>query len=206
MWLIKSGAAKIPKEVFARCCVKNIKRRSIMKRLNLIIGKKQIAIASLTVLLGAAVAVNFAVQSGKKNIAPTEEVGGNYGDMEYVSDFTGDPDAYFASARLEKQQARDEAAQVLSVMYHGGDMTENELIATEANALNLSKLIASENAVETMLKAQGFEDALCYITANGANIIVKTDGLDAAGAAKIKAALLSEVEVSADKITIVEVK
>ena len=36
-----------------------------MKRLNLIIGKKQIAIASLTVLLGAAVAVNFIVSSGK---------------------------------------------------------------------------------------------------------------------------------------------
>lgn len=176
-----------------------------MKRLNLIIGKKQIAIASLTLLLGAAVAVNFIVRSGNNKIEPTEEVGGNYGDMEYVADYTGNPDAYFASARLEKQQARDEAAQVLAVMYQGGDMTVDELAATEADALKLSKLIASENAVETMLRAQGFEDALCYITANGANIIVKTDGLDAAGAAKIKSALLSEVEVSADKITIVEV-
>ncbi len=181
-----------------------------MKRINLIIGKKQIAVASLTVLLGAAVAVNFIAQSGKKNVAPTEEVGGNYGDMEYVSDSNSgnisSTDGYFASARLEKQQARDEAAQVLSVMYQGGDMTKDELSATEANAQELSRIIASENAVETMLKAQGFEDALCYITASGANIIVKTDGLDAAGAAKIKNALLSEVEVSADKITIVEVK
>ncbi|MCH5195128.1 MAG: SpoIIIAH-like family protein [Oscillospiraceae bacterium] len=176
------------------------------KRINLIIGKKQIAIASLTVLLGAAVAVNFIVQSGKKNIEPTEEVGGNYGDVEYVADYTANSDAYFASARLEKQQARDEAAQVLAVMYQGGDMTQDELFTTKANAQNLSQIIASENAVETMLKAQGFEDAICYITANGANIIVKTDGLDAAGAAKIKSALLSEVEVSADKITIVEVK
>ena len=57
-----------------------------------------------------------------------------------------------------------------------------------------------------MLKEQGFEDALCYISDKGANIIVKTSGLDAAGAAKIKSALLSEVEVSSDKITIVEVK
>ncbi len=178
-----------------------------MKRLNLIIGKKQIAIASLTVLLGAAVAVNFIVQSGKKELSdPVKEVGSNYGDMEYVSDNSGSTDGYFASARLEKQQARDEAAQVLSVMYQGGDMTADELNSTEQSAQNLSQLIASENAVETMLKAQGFEDALCYITANGANIIVKTDGLDEAGAAKIKSALLSEVEVSADKITIVEVK
>ena len=34
-----------------------------MKRINLIIGKKQLVIAGLTVLLGAAVAVNFAVDS-----------------------------------------------------------------------------------------------------------------------------------------------
>ncbi len=176
-----------------------------MKRINLIIGKKQIAVASLTLLLGAAVAVNFIAQSGKKDITePTEEVGGNYGDMEYVANT--DTDAYFASARLEKQQARDEAAQMLAVMYQGGDMTQDELNSTETSAQDLSELIASENAVETMLKAQGFEDALCYITANGANVIVKTDGLDAAGAAKIKSALLSEVDVSADRITIVEVK
>lgn len=176
-----------------------------MKRINLIIGKKQIAVASLTLLLGAAVAVNFIAQSGKKDITePTEEVGGNYGDLEYVANT--DTDAYFASARLEKQQARDEAAQMLAVMYQGGDMTQDELNSTEASAQDLSGLIASENAIETMLKAQGFEDALCYITANGANVIVKTDGLDAAGAAKIKSALLSEVDVSADKITIVEVK
>ncbi len=174
-----------------------------MKRINLIIGKKQLAVASLTLLLGAAVAVNFIAQSGKKDITePAEEVGGNYGDLEYVAD----TDAYFASARLEKQQARDEAAQMLAVMYQGGDMTQDELNSTETSAQDLSELIASENAVETMLKAQGFEDALCYITANGANVIVKTDGLDAAGAAKIKSALLSEVDVSAEDITIVEVK
>ena len=37
------------------------------------------------------------------------------------------------------------------------------------------------------------------------NIIVKTPGLDAAGAAKIKSTLLSEAEFTNDQITIVEV-
>lgn len=178
-----------------------------MKRLNIIIGKKQIAIASLTVLLGAAVAVNFIVSSGKKSEAtpPAAEVGGtNYGDAAYVSDNTGD--AYFAQARLDKQQSRDEAAEVIAGMYRGGDMTADELTVVEANARDLSSVIESESKIETLLKAQGFEDALCYLSGNGANIIVKTDGLDAAGAAKIKSALLSEVEVAGDSITIVEVK
>lgn len=182
-----------------------------MKRLNMIIGKKQLVIASLAVVLGAAAAINIAVQTGKKDgVQPAEQVGGtNYGETALVSKdltATGGTDAYFASARLEKQQARDEAAQVLAVMYSGGDMTGGELETVAQNAKELSAAIESENAVESILKAQGFEDALCYISDKGANIIVKTSGLDAAGAAKIKSALLSEVEVSSDKITIVEVK
>lgn len=180
-----------------------------MKRLNLIIGKKQIAIASLTVLLGAAVAVNFIVSSGKKNevTTPSTQVGGtaNYGDTAFVSNNVSS-DAYFAQARLDKQQTRDEAAQVIASMYNGGDMTKDELTVVETNAQNLSSVIESENKIETLLKAQGFADALCYLSDNGANIIVKTDGLDAAGAAKIKSTLLSEVEVANDNITIVEVK
>ncbi len=179
-----------------------------MKRLNVIIGKKQIVIASLTVLLGAAVAVNFIIAGNKKQVA-SEQVGANYGDTAYVSgtvkDASENTDAYFARARLEKQQSRDEAAEVLASMYGGGDITSDEKGVVEQNAKKLSGRVESENAVETVIKAQGFEDALCYLSDDGANIIVKTDGLDAAGAAKIKSALLSEVEVAADKITIVEI-
>lgn len=187
-----------------------------MKRLNVIIGKKQIAIASLTVLLGAAVAVNFAIGSGKKksvakpdtqvSAATSTETGTNYGDTSFVSDKLSNGEAYFAKARLDKQQSRDEAAQVLAGMYQGGDMTKDELTVVETNAKSLSDRMNSEAKIETMLKAQGFADALCYLSDSGANIIVKTNGLDAAGAAKIKNALLSEVEVANDNITIVEVK
>lgn len=181
-----------------------------MKRLNLIIGRKQIVIASLTVLLGAAVAVNFAVGSAKKKPATSTgtqvSASANYGDAAFVSDNMSDSEAYFAKARLDKQQSRDEAAQVLAGMYQGGDMTKDELTVVQTNAKLLSDRMSSETKIETMLKAQGFSDALCYLSDSGANIIVKTNGLDAAGAAKIKNALLSEVEVANDNITIVEVR
>ena len=180
-----------------------------MKRLNVIIGKKQIVIASLTVLLGAAVAVNFAIGSGKKPSVKSDtqvSASANYGDTSFVSNTMSDGEAYFAKARLDKQQSRDEAAQVLAGMYQGGDMTKDELTVVESNAKILSDRMNSETKIETMIKAQGFADAICYLSDSGANIIVKTNGLDAAGAAKIKNALLSEVEVPNDNITIVEVK
>ncbi len=179
-----------------------------MKRINLIIGKKQLVIAGLTVLLGAAVAVNFAVDSASKRdlTQPAAEVSGtNYGEAELVSNTASDSDAYFAQARLDKQASRDEAAEVLRSMYQGGDLTVDELSMVADDAVQLSSLIESENKIETLLKAQGFEDALCYLSDRTANIIVKTDELDAVGAAKIKSTLLSEYEVSSDGITIVEV-
>ncbi len=180
-----------------------------MKRVNLIIGKKQLVIAGLTVLLGAAVAVNFAVDNAAKRdlVQPSAEVSGtNYGEAALVSDTASDSDAYFAQARLDKQASRDEAAEVLRTMYQGGDLTTDQLGMVADDAVKLSTLIESENKIETMLKAQGFEDALCYLSDDTANIIVKTDGLDPAGAAKIKSTLLSEYEVSSGGITIVEVK
>ncbi len=182
-----------------------------MKRLNLIIGKKQIVIASLAVVLGAAATANLVLSSKpdtteKQGNASEVSASANYGDTAYVSNLSTDGDAYFAKARLEKQQSRDETAEVLAGMYQGGDMTKDELSVVTQNAQNLSRTIESENKIETLIKAQGFADAICFLSDNGANVIVKTDGLDAVGAAKIKATLQAEVPVASDNITIVEVK
>ena len=183
-----------------------------MKRLNVILGKKLLVAAGLTVLLGTAVAVNFIYSGGKdkKRTEPAAEVSGTtYGEADLVSvDKSGeaaDSSAYFAQARLDKQSSREEAAEVLQSMYQGGDLTKDELAAVEVDAMKMGGYIESENKIESMLKAQGFEDALCYLSDSSANIIVKTPGLDAAGAAKIKSTLLSEAEFTNDQITIVEV-
>ena len=179
-----------------------------MKRLNVILGKKQQVAAGLTVLLGAAVAVNFIFAGNKKQTLtdPAAEVSGStYGEADLVSR-SADSTAYFAQARLDKQASREEAAEVLQSMYQGGDLTQDELSVVAVDAAKMGGYIESETKIESLLKAQGFEDALCYLSDDSANIIVKTDGLDAAGAAKIKSTLLSEVELTNDQITIVEVK
>ena len=85
-------------------------------------------------------------------------------------------------------------------------MTKDELAVVAQDAQQLTDLMEAENKIETTLKAQGFEDVLCYLSDNSANIIVKSHGLDTAQAAQIKSALLSEVEVAGENITIVEVQ
>ena len=187
------------------------------KRLNLIIGRKQIIIAGLAVLLGAAVYVNYLYSSSQqvKTSEPENAQTATYGEIRFV-DAAADgknvdigsssSDEYFAQARLDKQKSRDESIEVLQSFYYGGDSTPDELAVISDDVLAVSSYIEKETRVENLLKAQGFSDALCYLTSNTANIVVKTQGLDTAQAAQIKSTLLGEIAVPAENITIVEIK
>ena len=197
-------------------------------RINLILGKKHLVAAGLALVLAVGLYANFAIGS---NVSSKSASGDNYGDTRLVSnenDNTGkvsdkkdsdivsasantekvadSSEEYFAKARIDKQASREEAKETLKSIYGGGDMTKDELAVVAQDAQQLTDLMEAENKIETTLKAQGFEDVLCYLSDNSANIIVKSQGLDTAQAAQIKSALLSEVEVAGENITIVEVQ
>ena len=186
------------------------------KRLNLIIGRKQIAVAGLAVLLGAAVDVNFVYANKPVETTDSEKTEtATYGEIRFVGADTSDgdisisstdSDEYFAKARLDKQRSRDESIEVLQSFYYGGDSTSDELAVISEDVREVSSYIEKESRIESLLKAQGFSDALCYLTDSAANIVVKTEGLDTAQAAQIKSTLLGEMSVPAENITIVEIK
>lgn len=187
------------------------------KRLNIIIGRKQIAVAGLALLLGAAVYVNYAysarpVETADKNETETA----SYGEIRFVDAKTDEGKKitvsstesadYFAQARLDKQKSRDESIEVLKSFYYGGDSTSDELAVISEDVREVSGNIETESKVENLLKAQGFDDAICYLSGSTANIVVRTDGLDNAQAAQIKSTLLGEISLPAENITIVEIK
>ena len=186
------------------------------KRINLIIGKKQIILAGLTVLLGVAVYANYLHSSVGIEIPQEEAAAGNYGDIQFVSTDLAEnkeitvsstnSDEYFAQARLDKQQSRDEAVEVLQSFYYGGDSTDEELAVIAQNVIEVGNYIETETKVENLLKAQGFTEALCYLSDSSANVIVKTTGLDTAQAAQIKSTLLGEIAIPVENITILEIK
>ena len=172
-----------------------------MKKPTMIIGKKQIILAGMTLILGLAVYINYAVSTSDGKIKATDVVKSqsvNYGDAQLVStDSTSD---YFAQARIDRMNSRDEAVETLKNIMNGGDSTE------EASAM--TGLMESESKVETLVKAAGFEDCVVYLDGDNANIVVKTDsdGLVASEAAQIKDILLSEVSVANENIRIYDVE
>ena len=64
----------------------------------------------------------------------------------------------------------------------------------------------SEGNIESLIKAQGFNECVVYLDGTSAKVVVQTDGMEAAQAAAIKDIILGEVSVPAENIRIFEVK
>lgn len=198
-----------------------------MKKPNLIIGKKQIILACLTMMLGIAVYVNYVLADNEQisgdNISMSidgeeKSADADYGDSKFVNNGISDneqsledvdavsADDYFAQARMDKITGRDNAIQTLQAVIGGGDITEDERVAKVFEAVQLSDFTENETKIESLIKSQGFADCVVYLEKDSAKIVVKTEGLDAGQAAAIKDILLSVVTVPSENIRIFEVK
>ncbi len=193
-----------------------------MKKPSIIIGKRQIVLSCLTAMLAIAVYINYSLtKTDRDALTPVTELTAaeqeNYGDTEFVNADAGETvngeadqlsasEDYFAQARLEKTTNRDQAVQTLQMIMGGGDLTENEIITTALDAVEVSNLIECEGNIESLIKSQGFADCVVYLDGENAKVVVKSDGLEAADAALIKDIILGEISISSENIRIFEVK
>ncbi len=181
----------------------------MMKKPTLIIGKRQMLLAGMTLVLGIAVYVNYAYSSSGADVKKTKVVKSNsvsYGEAELVSADSASED-YFSQVRIEKMNSRDEAVETLKSIIGGGDATTEEKAVAEENAQAMASLMESETKVESLVKAAGFQDCVVYLDGSNADIVVKTDskGLQTSEAAQIKDILLSQVTVPNENIRIYDI-
>lgn len=194
-----------------------------MKKPTLIIGKRQIILSCLTLILGIAVYLNYVLADGtslmpqgQQSLVPTAKedavdaavVGAGedleaYGAAELVNAASNAD--YFAQARLEKQTSRDNAVETLQSIIGGGDLSEDEMVVNAIDAVSISKQIESESVIESLILAQGFSDCVVYLDDSSAKIVVESNGLEPAQAAAIKDIVLTEAQVPAEGIRIFEV-
>ncbi len=191
---------------------------------NFIIGKKQIILASLVVILSGAVYLNYVYANENEDFSivqtlnaenpdaaedtpqDSEEESKNYGDTQLVNNDANTTNDYFAQAQLQRTKSRDEAIETVKSVLISETSTEEETTQANAQITQITQQIESETKIENLIKAKGFEDCVVYLSAESANIVVKTEGLDATGAAQIKNIILSEQELKPENISIVEVK
>ncbi len=188
---------------------------------NFIIGKKQVILSALIVILGGAIYVNYLYANKDGDIPITQTInqesqaeasGGedgesqkNYGDAQLVNGSV-DSDDYFEEAQLQKTKSRDEAVETVKSVLENVDATEEDVSAATEKITEISKQINAENKIESLIKAKGFENCVVYLDGDSANVVVKTDGLTPEQAAQIKNIVLSEQSVAQENISITEVK
>lgn len=114
---------------------------------------------------------------------------------------------YFDTVRLNRKQARDEAAETLNTVA-AADGASQEVID---NAINQMATIAAwtlqESELENMIMAKGFSECVAYISEDGISVTVAApEGLSSADVAKITDIVLTETEFIAEQLKIVEIK
>ena len=117
---------------------------------NFLIGKKQIILSALVVILGGAIYVNYLyadkdlgfpiTQNVSTSSEQTDKDGKNYGDAQLVNGPVSDED-YFKKASLEKTKNRDEAVETVKAILEKEGATEEEKTQASAKMVELSQQI-----------------------------------------------------------------
>lgn len=118
----------------------------------------------------------------------------------------GTTNGYFSTARLNRQQARDNALELLQQA--AGDENAEQAVIDEANASiqTMAALTLSEAQVENLVTAKGYSDCVCFINENSASVVVSAlqDGLTEADVARISEIVTEETGLTLDQIKIIE--
>ncbi len=163
-------------------------------------------------LLGEAALVNSSSKGGGESKAQQEsktpEAGKTQdGDQEQAQGTTTDSGTgYFASARLNRQQARDSALEILQQA--AADAMADQAVIDQANASiqTLADNTLAEAQVENLVTAKGYADCVCYINENSASVVVATTetGLTDADTARIAEIVMDETGLAVSQIKIIE--
>ncbi|MBQ4154030.1 MAG: SpoIIIAH-like family protein [Clostridia bacterium] len=184
-----------------------------------VFGKKQVLMAGLMLALAGAVWLNMEYSSGAGGFVGTNNNTSsvsdkNLGDTQYVANETEQevtetaaPQAdYFTTARSDRKKARDEALALLKETANDVKASEGDKAKANEKIAEIAGEIEKENAIESLVKAKGFEEAVAVIGEDNITVIVKSEELLASQTLQIQDAVTSQTDFSLEKIKIVAIK
>jgi len=116
--------------------------------------------------------------------------------------------SYFATARLTRQTARDEALNLLEISAASEHASQETIDAAMATISSMAETSLLETQIENMLIAKEYADCVTYITDTGITVTVPvpTEGLTSEAVAQITDIITSKTEFTMDEINIIEIK
>ena len=163
-------------------------------------GAKAAIVASCALLIGLAVYLNY-----RWFYDPTTALG--YGDNNMEDNFSdsqsaaGDAagDNYFTATALNREEARDEALDVLKLVAESAEAKTEATTKISQMAVD----IQNEANFEALVKAKGFEECVAVISDGAVSVIVKAESLKAAEAAQILTIVYETTGISPERVSIV---
>lgn len=182
------------------------------------IQKKHIVLGTLVIALGAAVYLNWQFSENQSLKTTSKELGtaqyvnatspseneSTYDEAVQSSNMSGEQQSYFAEARNQRDQTQDKIIDTANeVLEKAKDSEESEEAIEDIE--KMLKNFTYQDSIESILKAKGFSQCLCYISDEGCDVIVLKDEMNETSAIMIKDAVTSQIDIPFDNITIAEV-
>lgn len=166
--------------------------------------KKRAVVAAVLLFTGAAVYLNWRYTD---NVADTSKVLGQSTlvNSQEEADSTSVEDDYFATARLSRKQARDNAISMLKEAEVDENAEQSVLNEASETLQVLAAYTVAEAQIESLVTAKGYADCVTFMGVDSVSVVVSdADGLDVADVARIKDIVINETSYTADQIKIME--
>ena len=110
----------------------------------------------------------------------------------------------FAKMRLSRQESRDSAVHLLqeTIAYAGED---EDVSVSTLQMERIVQMALSEASIESLVVSKGFTDCVAYMTDDGIDVAVASQGLSEADVAVLTDVILSQTDYELSQIRIIEV-
>ena len=177
--------------------------------------KRNAVVATVLLFVCAAAYLNWkyasnVAEAGTKILGETTLVSGSESDTaagtEDEGAVYGEAANYFATARLTRQQARDNAKTLLEEAAAQENADQETLNQASAGIQVLASYTMREAQIENLVTAKGYDECVAFMGADSISVVVDNDGVEltAEDVAKITDIAKTETGYRADQIKIVE--
>lgn len=178
------------------------------------VGRRNLIIAGVVLLIGAAVVLNWVifanVDNGFDGYDKDSGMSSSYGDETTDASSSGtdtdaiSTDSYFSSTQVSRERARDEALEVLQSVVDNASTDDAAKTQALADISQIAKDMEAESNIETLVVAKGFEQCVAVISSGTINVVVKADKLSQSDIAIINEIVYEQSGIKPSDVKIVQ--
>lgn len=172
--------------------------------------KKPAVAAAVLLLVCAAVYMNWRYtdniqKNAGKTLGQTTMVSSQDGEKGQEPAAAPAEDDYFATARLSRKQARDNAINMLKDAAADENADQSVLNEASETLQVLAGYTVAESQIENLVTAKGYTDCVAFMGAESISVVVgDQDGLDATDVARIMDIVVQETGYEPNQIKVLE--